>query len=227
MKTFAIQIIAIFFLAACQKEDTTTEPIKEDESIVTQSNCQEPYTTIAPDINKSIIDINDNNFEKQLSKFDSDNKLNGKILKFDALKIDTLGFRGYAGRDLNSKSDVKSVNGIQYFENLKYFICLEELIDTLDVRFNKELSYLRLEGSFSPGGYTPQGSFIVLGENDKLKTLILSYTRIKSLDLRGIPNLQTLEVQNNFDLKYIYISNINAVKKNWIKLPSTVYVVCK
>ena len=70
MKTFAIQIITILFLAACQKEDTTTEPIKEDENIVTQSNCQEPYTTIAPDINKSIIDINDNNFEKQLSKFD-------------------------------------------------------------------------------------------------------------------------------------------------------------
>ena len=228
MKTFAIQIITIFFLAACQKKDTTTEPIKEDKNIVTQSNCPIFLDGEFSYPEGVSVIIKDSNFESLFRlSFDSDTTINGLMLASDVLKIDSLVTRGFGTHPIYEKQNIKNMNGIRYFKNLKLLKCMGHSIDTLDLRFNKKLEELQITGFSSPGGWaSSQGKVLMLGKNDNLKKIHLS-TLLTELDLRGTPNLKELDVQNSYDLKYIYISNANAVQKDWKKPASTVYVVCK
>lgn len=221
-------LIGIVF-GACEKKSSPEESINTD--IIFSSNCPSLAETVVLDSEIEFITIPDKNFEASLSQYDSDNKVNGRILKTDANKIDTLLLMfqgGYQYREWTAKS----LKGIENFQNLKFFNCNNQDIDTLDLRSNKNLEYLQFEGISSGGGEIPQGKALLLGENSHLKYIKFSSTRFPQIDLRGTPNVEILDVQGNINSGfsppvYIYINNATDIKPNWKKSDYAKYVVCK
>lgn len=81
------------------------------------------------------IEIPDKNFERTLINYgmDSDNKINGKILKRDALEITFL--------DLSNKK-IKCLKGIEDFKSLVYLDCKQNQLTNLDLSKNIALNTL-------------------------------------------------------------------------------------
>ena len=200
-----------------------------NKDIITKIDCPQAFTTNPPNWSLETIYIPDPNFERFLSKFDSDKKVNGKISMADALKIDSVQLFGAGDVELDRKANVNNLQGIEYFKNLKYLNCIGTEIDVLDLRFNTKLEVLQFFGFSSGAGRSySQGKVIVLGENEYLKKISFGGTFFSELDLRGIKNLNTLDVTGNYyTLKTIYISNPNAIKTTWQKPNACVYAVCK
>lgn len=82
-----------------------------------------------------IVEIPDKNFERALINYgiDSDKKINGQILKRDALKVTFL--------DLSNKK-IKSLKGIEAFTSLVYLDCEKNHLTNIDLSKNISLNTL-------------------------------------------------------------------------------------
>ena len=108
-----------------------------------------------------------------------------------------------------SGSDVKNLQGIEYFTALKFLYCRESWLRELDLRSNTELIYLDI---YDSGDLAK----LLLGKNN-LTSLGCEYMELQELDVSGMPKLEelccshnhltALDVSHNPDLKHLSCSN--------------------
>jgi Leucine-rich repeat (LRR) protein len=91
------------------------------------------------------VTINDPIFEKMLvtKGIDSDQQVNGKISKIDAMKVDTLLIQGDVSNITNT---ISNLAGIEEFENLTYLDCSYNSLSILDLSKNHKLTFVKCSG---------------------------------------------------------------------------------
>lgn len=85
-------------------------------------------------------------------------------------------------------------------------------IDTLDVSKNLKLEYIDCSGGSDGGGYWSSIGYLKTGKNEKLKTLITEFSMIKSIDLRNLYLLETLNIGECYNLKLVSLCSNNNLK---------------
>ncbi|MCE6991223.1 hypothetical protein [Dyadobacter sp. CY323] len=172
----SIRLIAVFFLAF------VFHACKKDEVI---SPVEEKTFTIDPE------------FEKELFRQNIDNTLNGSIRDSEMKKIESLSLRGL-GR-------IKTLKGIEHFENLKSLSIFDVKIDSLDLSKNAKLEYLYCRTIGIEGG-TPSLVYLNVKNCKALRYLDCSYNLLSELDVTGNPALTFLAFSVNHNIKEINLS---------------------
>ncbi len=182
--------------------------------------------------------------------------LRGEIKDLDSLNIAFDG-NGNSLKGLESFSGLKYLKfrGIQHQTNVtnQYFFAfmggiVEDYIPSiaiLDVSQNLNLEYLDCAGGSDGGGYWSSVGSIRFGNNSKLKVVRSNLSMFKSLDLKSLPYLEELDVEefmilNDMSLcdnrnlkkvqsskvKRLYISAIAKPDINW-KIGNAQVEICK
>lgn len=131
---------------------------------------------------ENAISIKDQNFEKALIAKGLDEKLDGFISGFNALRITRLDI---------SESNISDISGIENFLNLEELYCGKNKIKDVNIRNLINLKIL----SFFGNQYL---SSIDLTQNLKLKSINFAGNKLSEIDL-----------SKNLDLEYIEISSNN------------------
>lgn len=194
-----ILIIAVFIAVISCRDKTTTiitpvveKPIFKDTIVVVlpQDSIKKEDSLII--LGPEFVKIPDKAFEMRLVEFgiDSDKEINGKMLRTDAEKVDSLAL-------LHIKGNLPlSLKGLEAFTNLRYLDCRFNNIDSLDVSKNIKLEYLDCSGSISGGGIiTNLTKYLKL--NSGLKFLYAYFTEFSIIDEGLPPNLKELYLSND------------------------------
>lgn len=167
------------------------------------------------------VTINDPIFEKMLvtKGIDSDQQVNGKISKIDAMKVDTLLIQGDVSNITNT---ISNLAGIEEFENLIYLDCSYNSLSTLDLSKNHKLTFVKCSGIQELiAGVTDykQIQTIQLSPFANLQNLNCAYTNISNLDF--LNNSTQLKVLNctgsslsSFNVSQL--TNLVALYASWI-----------
>jgi hypothetical protein len=139
----------------------------------------------------------DPEFEKELFRRHIDNALNGVIRDADVKNIKELSLQGLSG--------IKSLRGIEHFENLKSLTIFDVKIDSLDLSKNTKLEYLFCKTIGAEGG-TPSLTYLNLKNCKALKFLNCSDNLLSELDVSGNPALTYLAFSANRNIKEIDLS---------------------
>ena len=132
------------------------------------------------------IDIPDANFKAALvEKFDKDG--DGEIGKVEALAVKDVSVSG---------KGIKSMDGIQYFENLQDLDCSFNELTTIDLSENPKLTVLSVaHNSLSQIDLSKVSLNILICFENNLSDLDLSFqTNLHSISCGGNPNLKTLDL---------------------------------
>ncbi|GGF61881.1 leucine-rich repeat domain-containing protein [Wenyingzhuangia marina] len=152
--------------------------------------------------------IPDNSFEEILieQNIDSDNTVDGKILRSDAEKVYTL--------DLNKEQhfgNIKNLTGIEGFKNITKLTAVSHEITSIDLSHNQLLDTLYLIGNYLKEiNFTqnPNLIYIDIQSNEleiikglssatKLKKLNASWNNLETFNIQN-PSLEVLHISQNF-----------------------------
>lgn len=161
--------------------------------------------------------LHDVAFERYLvdTKIDSDQTLNGLVLKKDVVAVDSLNLRDgpLPGVDYYPAT----LEGIGAFVGLKYLNVNTALTDSLDLTRNQQLLALNCQGYNVPGFYQARLMHLKLGNQPRLLQLYCGTSELTTLDLSGCAALQTfscassnlreLTLTNNQQLTHIDVSS--------------------
>jgi len=219
MKYFLLTFILADILFSC-KPSPPAEPGLPKE-------CPDSVYSVSTDPSLQIIEIPDQHFEKYLvdKGFDSDGIVNGYMKRSDASNIDSVFLHSSSIASAPEYDVIKSIKGIEYFENLKMFSSTNELIDKIDFSRNQKLRYVYIEDYHgSVGGGPGRDKYRALkhinfGKNINLKEVRLLNILLKEVNISGLPNINKLIV-GGYELKTIYISNKKQIKSDWDIVPS-------
>ncbi len=155
------------------------------------------------------IDIPDANFKAALvAKFDKDG--DGEIGKEEALAVKEISVSG---------KGIKSMDGIQYFENLQRLDCSFNELTAIDLSENPKLDVLSVAHNSI--------SQIDLGKVS-LNILICFENKLSDLDLSSQTNLQSISCGGNPDLKTLDLSGchptINSIVATGCNALVTIYL---
>lgn len=155
------------------------------------------------------IDIPDANFKAALvAKFDKDG--DGEIGKEEALAVKEISVSG---------KGIKSMDGIQYFENLQRLDCSFNELTAIDLSENSKLDVLSVAHNSI--------SQIDLGKVS-LNILICFENKLSDLDLSSQTNLQSISCGGNPDLKTLDLSGchptINSIVATGCNALVTIYL---
>lgn len=201
------------------------------------------------------VEIQDKAFEQRLIdlKFDSDNVINGKILRTDAEKVDSLAIanpRVACGNNCFDPPLITSLKGIEAFVNLRYLECSWNDIDSLDVSKNTKLEYLRCGGLNAPHSPDPLIYYNVKKNiflPSSLKTLEAGYTSFSTFNSKDLINIEKIVLTGGvyseinlskcISLKAftfypnskttVCIKSLDQLTTQWTQSDKIVYKVCK
>ena len=159
--------------------------------------------------------------EYVLSNFDT-NK-DGGLSNEEAFEVTEIDVSGAWG----NKGSIDSLEGIQYFPNLKELNCDYNWLTTLDVSKNTALTELRCSSnqltSLDVSGCTALETLTCIHNNKltsldasgctALETLDCYYNRLTSLDVSGCTALKKLYCQDNYRLTSLDVSGCTALKE--------------
>ncbi|MGB3607759.1 T9SS type A sorting domain-containing protein [Psychroserpens sp.] len=142
------------------------------------------------DGNSSIINIPDPNFEQALIdlNIDTDGIINGQMVEFDALGVESLDV---------SNQNISDLTGIEFFEDLEDLVAFNNSISTIDLTQNTQLETLILAIN--------NLSAIDISNNPQLISLSLNENDLTSLDISNNLNLLQLFANDN-DLNTLDVS---------------------
>lgn len=189
----------------------------KDELLNSESSKQYDIINISPEFEKHLI----------LKQIDTNPNPNGTIKYNDIRYIDSL--------DITFSGVNNRLQGLEYFTNLRYlklrgiqpsqesdnqyyYTFTNGLqpsiptIDTLDVSKNRNLQYLDCSGRSDGGGYWSTIGHLKLGRNENLKSLIVQFSMIKSLDLSGVSSVENLKIGECYYLKRVDLCNNTRLK---------------
>ena len=156
------------------------------------------------------IDIPDVNFKKYLLQSSINQNNDNEITNIEALKFVNL--------DISNKN-IKSLEGIEEFSNLKYLdfsgnkvrhtdlslnqklqilVCDNNDLIYLEIKHNRNLKYLSCSGN--------KLCLLKLPSSEHLRFLKLSNNKLSNLDITKLPELETIHISNNM-LRFLDISN--------------------
>lgn len=157
---------------------------------------------------KEIISIPDPQFEELLIEqgIDSDNTLNGEILKSDAEKTIILDLN----KTIKSKK-IKDLSGIESFTNITFLSAAYQKIASVNLSANKKLDTIYLLGNnIEEIDFTHNTNLILINiQANKLHTVtgISKVTKLKELDVSW-NNLTTFDVQNSSVIRLYIMHNL-------------------
>ncbi|WP_440879560.1 leucine-rich repeat domain-containing protein [Tenacibaculum sp. C7A-26P2] len=161
------------------------------------------------------IDIPDVNFKKYLLQSSINQNNDNEITNIEALKFVNL--------DISNKN-IKSLEGIQEFSNLKYLdfsgnkvrhtdlslnqklqilVCDNNDLIYLEIKHNANLKYLSCSGN--------KLRLLKLPSSEYLRFLKLSNNRLRNLNIAELPELETIHISNNM-LRFLDMSNNLKIK---------------
>lgn len=165
----------------------------------------------------NLVYIPDNLFNKYLvNKFDINN--NGEIDKFETDEITSI--------ELYNKN-IRSLQGIEKFPNLKKIHIYESNIKNIDLNNNLKLTYLYLENNeITSLDLRNNVNLDTLHfENNMIETIDLSRnTKLKSINCYYCPKLKLLNIENITDLEYLNIGYTSISKLNFSNPSSILYL---
>lgn len=160
------------------------------------------------------IDIPDANFKAALvEKFDKDG--DGEIGKDEALAVKDVSVSG---------KGIKSMDGIQYFENLQDLDCSFNELTTIDLSENPKLTVLSVaHNSLSQIDLGKVSLNILICFENKLSDLDLSFqTNLQSISCGGNPNLKTLDLSRcHPTINSIVATGCNALSTIYLRRDQT------
>ncbi|MGL1889457.1 MAG: hypothetical protein OCD76_23285 [Reichenbachiella sp.] len=175
------------------------------------SSCEEgedpsPKTEEQP----NYISIPDENFERMLidQGVDSDDTLNHRLLKEDALKVTSLILDSNISTEEENK--IADLTGIEAFKNLDSLSAANNTFNELDISANTKLEFLYLVFNYLESLDISNNPNLIdlnvhfnelieikgLNEALQLKRLNLSWNYLESLSV-NIPSLEGLNIENN------------------------------
>lgn len=188
------------------------------------------------------IEIPDVAFEEALIDLKIDtNGLNGNILVSDAQYAVNLDLSDPKNNKMlpNVHSKIKSLAGIEHFENLRQLNCYGNEITELNLSNNKKLSFLNcsqnkiksLDLSNNSGLTFVNCSennlrSLELGKKEELRELYCNSNKIKELNIRDCPVLEIMDSSDNNSIETIFISpeKAEAIPESWSKGDKGMYV---
>lgn len=164
------------------------------------------------------IDIPDPNFKAALLHYgtiaintdgdnyvaDADTNNDGEIQVSEALLVTGLNLYSNPYEETNN---IISMEGIQYFTNLKSLKCPGNAIGSLDVSMLPSLEFLNCAYN--------QISSLNINELSQLKEVQCQGNNLSSLDLTGVSNLEVLYAQENH-LSTLSFASIPSVRELWL-----------
>lgn len=160
------------------------------------------------------IDIPDANFKAALvEKFDKDG--DGEIGKVEALAVKDVSVSG---------KGIKSMDGIQYFENLQDLDCSFNELTTIDLSENPKLTVLSVaHNSLSQIDLSKVSLNILICFENNLSDLDLSFqTNLHSISCGGNPNLKTLDLSRcHPTINSIVATGCNALSTIYLRRDQT------
>ena len=175
------------------------------------SGCFEAASSKTLNENLNFVAIPDSVFEKQLisRSFDSDKKVNGKILMTDAKKVKKL----YLGSQnfFTPGFTISNLSGIEYFSELEDLTINDVLEDSLDLSHNKKLTSFSYFGYSGVGGREFNRQYktlekIFFGKNDNLTTVKIGLVWLEELDISGLPKLTQFFISSE-PLTTVYVAS--------------------
>lgn len=148
-------------------------------------SCDRKKEQILPVDERYLVDAE---FEKLLIYIGVDQSKDGKLRRSDIIGVDSLNLFKY--------SDVKSLRGIEHFENLRSLTIQGIHLDSLDLSKNSKLEYLWCE-TVGPEGTDASLKFLELTGCKSLRFLKCPSNLLESLDLRQNTKLRELHCPNN------------------------------
>lgn len=207
--------------------------VKEQKSVTgSTSDLDDKNHKLSP-LEVGDVQINEENFPDPIFRqyiidnFDTDTPKNEVLSAKEISNITAI--------NVNFKSNIRNLKGIEYFSELKSLSCLDLIkVESLDISSNNKLEYFSCEGSISIKeldvsenlalkhlncGYTSI-SDIDLSNNINLTDLYLNRTGITSLNIQkntalevlnciGIKKLSEIDVSKNPRLYYLEIGETN------------------
>lgn len=165
-----------------------------------------------------------------LSKsLDSDHTLNGLVKYGDIKNVDSL--------DILALEPIKKLDGLAYFKELKVLIFrnFDNLsyvsngikyeskyyyfpLDTLDVSTNTELVSIDFSGYqlYAAGLAVGSIHYVKLGNQPKLKNIKGVCNFLDTIDLSEVPNIETINMRNAYNLSKIDLCKNNSIKELYI-----------
>lgn len=206
MKIIAKHLAALLcvgcLISSCDRSDTEPDLVR---------GCFEAAPTTIINEKLNFVAIPDSVFEKQLieQSFDSDKKVNGKMLMADAKKVKKL----YLGSQnfFTSGFTISNLSGIEYFSELEDLTINDVLEDSLDLSHNKKLVAFSYFGYSGVGGRDFNRQYKTLekvhfGKNDNLMTINIGLVWLEELDISDLPKLTELYISSE-PLTTVYVSS--------------------
>ncbi len=135
---------------------------------------------------------------------DADTNNDGEIQVSEALLVTGLNLYSNSIEETNN---IISMEGIQYFTNLKNLNCFGNSIGSLDISMLASLEYLNCANN--------QISSLHINGLSQLKEVQCQSNNLSLLDLTGVDNLEILYAQEN-QLSTLSFASIPSVKKLWL-----------
>ncbi|MEQ8548670.1 MAG: hypothetical protein RIC03_12210 [Cyclobacteriaceae bacterium] len=194
-KTLSNLLFIGFFLtlASCTEKEDSIRP--------------EPQLPIEPTI---YVDLPDENFERKLIElgFDTDDSINHRMLKSDALQVISLEVDSSIGTPEEEK--ITDLTGIEAFENLVFLSAGNNLLNEVNLSANTQLESIQFDANYlqsldvSHNTKLTDISLVLndltkitgLNEATNLKTLNLSWNYLEDLSVNNA-SLEGLNVENN------------------------------
>lgn len=187
------------------------------------------------------IEIPDVAFEEALIDLKIDtNGLNGNILVSDAQYAVNLDLSDPKNNKMlpNVHSKIKSLAGIEHFENLRQLNCYGNEITQLNLSNNKKLSFLncsqnKIESLDLSNNHSltfvncseNNLSSLELGKKTELRELYCNSNKIKELNIRDCPVLEVMDSSdNNIETIFISPEKAEAIPNSWNKGDKGMYV---
>lgn len=155
--------------------------------------------------NAQITNIQDTIFEQHLINLGYDIIHDGFVFTDSISSIDTLIISGYPN------FEIQTLNGIEYFSNLEYLDCSNNIIDSLDLNQNSNLKHLDCSSNSIKE--------LIIDNIYPLTFLNFSFNSLTEINLSGNPGLidlicfrnelTTIDLSNN-----IYLGNLNCGENN-------------
>lgn len=176
--------------------------------------CDENEDFVQPDLPEEpsiYMELPDVNFERKLIDLgiDTDDSLNHRMLRSDALKITSLEVDSPWGTREEEK--ITDLMGIEGFENLVFLSAGNNLLSEVNLASNTKLESIHLEVNYLQHLNVSNNTHLVelnlvlndltkitgLNEAINLKTLNLSWNYLEDLSV-NVASLEGLNVENNF-----------------------------
>ncbi len=138
------------------------------------------YVFFACQLEAQIIDIPDSNFKQTLINLGIDTNNNNEIEESEAMAPSALSV---------FNQSIVSIVGIEYFTNLKTFICSNNFIDSADLSTLSLLEYVAASENLI--------TELILPESENLRIVDLRDNRLSALNLGNLPNLESLNCAQN------------------------------